>query len=92
MLRARDFGNRREFDETSQTALKKVFVMQLLCWRSNGICFDYVHVWLPGNHFVIDNRWPSNTQFLYFAGESERQITPDTSANFSTRITCGAGA
>jgi len=81
----------REFGETSQTALKKLFVMQLLYWRSNPICADYMRFCVLGKRFMIDHRWAPNTRFLYFAGENERQITPDTTANFSTRVTCGAG-
>ena len=33
-----------ESGETSQTALRKLFVMQLLCWRGNAIYVVYLHV------------------------------------------------
>jgi hypothetical protein len=61
--------------------------MQLLYRGGNPLCADCLRIWPPGKRLMVNHRWPSNIEFLCLAGESERQITPDTTANFSTFVT-----
>jgi hypothetical protein len=87
VLRAGDFAERRESGETSQTALRKLIVIHLLCWCGNAIHAVYMHIWRDGNRFMINLLWRPDNGLLGFGGESERQITADTAANFAVPVT-----